>query len=243
MPPGTRSGAPILCYVTDRRSLPFPTSERENALLERIELAAAAGVDWIQIREKDLSGKACSALVSQAVERVRSASESRGGETPGSRRGPARILVNNRLDIAIAARASGAHFGENSLPPRAIGQIRRLLAAQAASAARNFSLGFSCHSLESARAAASSGASYVFFGPVFQTPSKAAFGRPQGLDRLAEVCAAICIPVIAIGGIHLQNAAACVQAGAAGIAAIRLFQDAPHLPATIAALRRSLHGI
>ncbi len=237
-----RLSAPVLCYVTDRHSLPVPPSQREDALLKRIELASAAGLDWIQIREKDLSAKACSALVSQAVERVQRASELQSGETPRSR-GPARILINDRLDIALAEGAAGAHFGENSLPPQAAGRIRHLLAAQPASTGRNFSLGFSCHSLGSAQAAASAGAGYVFFGPIFATPSKAAFGRPQGLERLAGICAAIPIPVIAIGGISLQNAAACVQAGAAGIAAIRLFQDAPDLPATVAALRISLERV
>ncbi len=239
MPSPIRLRAPILCYVTHRHGFPFPPAEREEALLQRIELASAAGIDWIQIREKDLSAKACSALVRRAVERVQRASELQSDETSDSRRA-ARILVNDRLDIALAAGAAGAHFGENSLPTQAVGRIRRLLAAQPASAARNFSIGFSCHSLESAQAANSAGADYVFFGPIFATPSKAAFGPPQGVERLAGVCAAIPLPVIAIGGISLQNAAACVQAGAAGIAAIRLFQDTPDLPATIAALRVSL---
>src|SRR5579885_1884886 len=129
MRPGTPSGAPILCYVTDRHSLPFSPSEREEAVLEKIESAAAAGVDWIQIREKDLCAKACSALVCQAVERVQRASGSQPGGTSDTRRGPARILVNDRLDIAIGEGASGVHFGENSFPPRALGQIRQLLAA------------------------------------------------------------------------------------------------------------------
>jgi thiamine-phosphate pyrophosphorylase len=100
------------------------------------------------------------------------------------------------------------------------------------SASGDFLFGVSCHSLEAAQVAESFGANYIFFGPVFATPSKAAFGAPQGLDRLAEVCRAVAIPVIAIGGITLQNAASCIHAGAAGLAAIRLFQEA-HLPATI----------
>jgi thiamine-phosphate pyrophosphorylase len=80
--------------------------------------------------------------------------------------------------------------------------------------------------LEAARAAERGGANYIFFGPVFATPSKAAFGPPQGVKRLREVCAAVEIPVLAIGGINLENARACIDAGAAGVAAIRLFQDA-----------------
>jgi len=89
----------------------------------------------------------------------------------------------------------------------------------------DFLIGVSCHSLGSARAAEKGGADYVFFGPVFETPSKAAFGAPQGIERLREVCAALRIPVLAIGGVNAENLRDCIQAGAAGIAAIRLFQN------------------
>ena len=95
-----------------------------------------------------------------------------------------------------------------------------------ASGRLDFMVGVSCHSLESARAAERGGADYIFFGPVFATPSKAAFGAPQGTERLGKVCASVEIPVLAIGGMNLENAGACIAAGAAGIAAIRLFQDA-----------------
>ena len=105
---------------------------------------------------------------------------------------------------------------------------------------RPFLVGCSCHSIASAKAAAGDGADYLFFGPVFATPSKAAFGEAQGPDRLAAVCRAVSIPVIAIGGVRTDNAAACVQAGAAGIAAIRLFQESENLPALIATLRRAV---
>jgi len=93
----------------------------------------------------------------------------------------------------------------------------------------DFLVGASCHSLERAVEAAAAGAGYILFGPVFATPSKAAFGPPQGLQKLGEVCRAVSIPVLAIGGITQENAAACIEAGAAGIAAIRLFQEAQDL--------------
>jgi thiamine-phosphate diphosphorylase len=89
----------------------------------------------------------------------------------------------------------------------------------------DFRIGVSCHSLDSARAAERGGADYIFFGPVFATPSKASFGSPQGIERLREVCAVVEIPVLAIGGVNAENVVACITAGAAGIAAIRLVQD------------------
>jgi thiamine-phosphate pyrophosphorylase len=103
----------------------------------------------------------------------------------------------------------------------------------------DFYIGVSCHSLEAAKSAERGGADYLFFGPVFDTPSKAAYGPPQGLNRLAEVCRSVSIPVLAIGGITLANCAACFSAGASGIAAIRLFQDASDLPDLVQALRKA----
>jgi thiamine-phosphate pyrophosphorylase len=91
--------------------------------------------------------------------------------------------------------------------------------------------------LTAAARAAGDGADYIFFGPIFPTPSKVKFGPPQGLERLAEVCGAIKIPVLAIGGITLENAASCLAVGASGIAAIRLFQDAPNISTLVASLR------
>jgi len=92
--------------------------------------------------------------------------------------------------------------------------------------------------MEAARTAASGGADYLFFGPVFATPSKEAYGLPQGLERLAEVCRSVPIPVLAIGGITVANASACLAAGSSGIAAIRLFQDAPDMLALVQSLRK-----
>ncbi len=104
-----------------------------------------------------------------------------------------------------------------------------------------FLVGASCHSVEGARSAAGHAVDYIFFGPVFATPSKAAFGPPQGLAKLAEVCRAVPIPVLAIGGITKENAAACFDAGAIGIAAIRLFQETPDLPGLLAELLAGIH--
>lgn len=197
-------------------------------LLEKIELAAAAGVDWIQLREKDLSGRLSSSLTRDAIRRVSTRASSAQSTT--------RILINGRLDVALAEKAGGVHLGEDSVH---VEDAKRLLGAYQAvqTLPASFLIGVSCHSLKAAQSAAAAGADYIFFGPVFATPSKAAFGAPQGLDRLAEVCASLSIPILAIGGITLENARSCFSAGASGIAAIRLFEDSAD-PASIV---RTLH--
>lgn len=217
----------ILCYVTERSSLKVAGEENcAEALLQKMEAAAAAGVDWIQFREKDLSGKECAALTREALRRVAQASSNMSCAP--------RVLVNDRLDVALAERVGGVHLGENSLP---VDDARRLIAA-AQPPLQNFLVGVSCHSLEAVQDAARAGADYVFFGPVFATPSKAVFGQPQGLPRLAKACHAVEIPVIAIGGITVENAAQCLASGAAGIAAIRLFQNAEALFLAVRELRQ-----
>ncbi len=219
------SRGPLLCYVTDRYSLAaFESRESQETLLSKIGAAAAAGVDWIQIREKDLLGKECGLLTRKALQQA--------AKLPGNT-APTRILVNDRLEVALSEHAGGVHLSENSLPLR---EAMRLANAQAQD--QDFLVGVSCHSLEAAKSAASGGADYLFFGPVFATPSKAGFGAPQGPERLAEVCRAVSIPVLAIGGITLANVSACLASGASGIAAIRLFQDAPDMFSLVQSLQK-----
>lgn len=195
-----------------------------SRLAAKIAELAAAGVDWIQIREKDLTGQQLSSLTRAALREVRTASVA-------GQQSATRILVNDRLDVALAENAAGVHLGESGLP---VAEAARFLKQRASQ--NPFLLGSSCHSMEGARSAAAGGADYIFFGPIFATPSKAQFGQPQGVERLAEVCRAVSIPVLAIGGINLDNARACLKAGAAGIAAIRLFQDAPDPSGLVASL-------
>ncbi|HEY4710625.1 MAG TPA: thiamine phosphate synthase [Candidatus Acidoferrales bacterium] len=194
---------PILCYVTDRKAL--GAADPVRSLLGKIRRAQTSGVDWVQLREQDMPARELLTLASAAV----------GGPAT-----EARVLVNDRLDVALAAGAAGVHLGRASVPAReAVRWLRKT------NPPAGFRIGVSCHRREEACEAEDAGASYVYFGPVFDTPSKRSYGPPLGTQRLAQVCGAVRIPVIAIGGVNEQNAAECVRAGAAGIAAIRMFQE------------------
>jgi thiamine-phosphate pyrophosphorylase len=139
---------------------------------------------------------------------TRAAAITRGSNT--------RLLVNDRFDIARAAAADGVHLTTRSLPTELV----------RSTCGEDFLIGVSSHSLDEALEARAEGADFVVFGPVFETPSKQLYGEPQGLEKLREVTSALRgFPVVAIGGIDLDNAAECFRAGASGIAAIRLFAD------------------
>ena len=229
MPWRSPSG-PLVCYVTDRRALPPPSLCSAPhplgwaaRLLETIARAAAAGVDAVQLREKDLSGKALLELAAAANARAQG-----------------KLIINDRLDVALAVRAAGVHLGGESVPVAEVTRRRSETSRTEAapSLPENFLVGRSCHSLGDAIEAEKAGADYVFFGPVFATPSKAQFGPPQGVAALVAVCHRVRIPVLAIGGITLDNARSCIAAGAAGIAAIRLFQESSNLPGVVSALQQ-----
>jgi thiamine-phosphate pyrophosphorylase len=208
---------PLLCYVTDGQTGPHSSRESLQALLQKIEIVAGAGVDWIQIREKDLPGRQLAELARKAMQRVPQ---------------DCRILLNDRVDVAIAVAAGGVHLGEKSI---SVADARRLIGAHGGLG--TFLAGASTHSLEAALANEKQGADYLVFGPVFETPSKAGYGPRQGLQQLEKVCRSISVPVLAIGGITQENAQQCLDHGAAGIAAIRMFQNAD-LRAWIRNLRR-----
>ncbi len=210
---------PILCYVTDRHALaPGVAGGPLDAVVERVRRAVTAGVDWVQIREKDLATGPLEQLARAGV------NTAYGSST--------RLLINDRLDVALAAGAGGVHLGGASPP---VADVKRWCAA--GGAPQDFQVGASCHSLAEAREAERGDPDYLFFGPVFATPSKADYGPPQGLGLLEQVCHSVRIPVLAIGGVTLENAAECLAAGAAGVAAIRLFQESPDLPSLVNRLR------
>ncbi len=214
-----QAAQPAVFYVTDREMLASGGSEN---IFQKIRNAAIANANFVQIREKHLlTGE----LLSLTREAVRIAKQEGGS---------ARVIVNGRLDVALVSGASGVHLGRESLAADSVMEW-----CLAGNAPPNFLVGISCHSLQEARAAEKARASYAFFGPIFDTPSKRPFGPPQGLERLEDVCRVVKIPVIAIGGVNERNAADCLKVGASGIAAVRLFQEAQDT----LALRAALCGI
>jgi thiamine-phosphate pyrophosphorylase len=170
----------------------------------------------VQVREKDLTSRELIVLVEEAV---------RATKEPGM--GGARVVVNDRVDVALAAGADGAHLAAHSMPAQV---VRRFVP-------RAFVIGVSCHSLDEAIAAESGGADYLVLGPVFETPSKLGYGPPLGLAKLRDVTSRIRIPVLALGGITVDRVRSCLEAGASGIAGIRLFQDCESIQERLRELR------
>lgn len=214
----------MVCCVTPGKA-ERAGSTGASRVLEIIQAAVACGADWVQIREKDLPARELLALADRAVAMAREAAVPRR---------KTRIIVNDRLDVALAAGADGVHLGGAS-----VGAAHVVRWCRAGNAPREFLVGVSCHGAREAREAEEAGASYIFFGPVFDTPDKRAFGAPRGVEELRVISKELQIPVIAIGGVNLANAAECLRAGASGIAAIRMFQDA----SDTAALRDSIEGL
>ena len=199
---------PIIYPITSGKTSPqtSPDDPQFSEILRLVRAAVDADVPLVQIREKSLHARVLYELVARAAEITR------GSKT--------RLLVNDRSDIARAAGADGVHLTTQSLPAEV---VRNIFGAE-------FLIGVSTHSLDEARAARVGGADFVVFGPVFETESKRAYGKPQGLDKLAEVARELGeFPVVAIGGITLDNVDECFQAGARGIAAIRLLNDTENL--------------
>ena len=199
---------PIIYPITSGATSPqtTPDDPHFSEILRLVRAAVDAEVPLFQIREKSLHARVLFELVARAVE-----------ITHGSK---TRLLVNDRSDIARAAGADGVHLTTQSLP---VEVVRTICGA-------GFVIGVSTHSLDEARAAQAAGADFVVFGPVFETESKRAYGEAQGLDKLRDVTRALGeFPVVAIGGITLQNAGECLRMGASGIAAIRLLNDAENL--------------
>jgi len=191
--PGALFPPRALMLVSDRRA------PGARALPGLARQAAAAAVDAVQVREKDLSARALLALVAEVVDATAGAA--------------LRVIVNGRPDVATLAGAHGVHLPAAGLPAH---DVRR--------AFPGLVVGVSAHSVDEVRGAEQAGAHYVVLGPVFATGAK---DRPLGLDVLAAASRAVHLPVIAIGGVDAANAGAVWEAGASGLAAIRAFLRQP----------------
>jgi thiamine-phosphate pyrophosphorylase len=196
-----------LYYITDRRQIPGAGQEQERRLLEKIAECAAAGVDLVQLREKDLGAHALEKLALKAMAAL-----------AGSR---TLLLINARTDVALACGAHGVHLPANDL---AASEVRAIFARAGVSEPV---IGVSTHSAAEVASAEAHGADFAVFAPIFE---KGGTASREGLEQLRRIChrteaAQPPMPVLALGGITLENARLCVEAGAAGIAGIRLFQQ------------------
>jgi thiamine-phosphate pyrophosphorylase len=203
--------SPVLYYITDRTQFAGEEQSRRRQLLAKIAEAARAAIDFIQLREKDLSPRDVEQLAREALATISENS-----------RGPTKLLINSRSDIALAIGADGVHLRSDDFPPSAARAIATTVLARDPKP-RSWTVGVSCHSEEDVSRAASDHADYVVFAPVFQKKGVPQ-AKPAGFDNLQRA-SQYRIPVFALGGVTMDNAASCLRAGAAGIAGIRLFQN------------------
>lgn len=201
---------PFTYLITSGEATPTTFSDQKPRILHLIKTAVDNGISFVQIREKLLTAKQNFELASAAV------SITAGSETL--------LMINGRADVAAAARADGVHLPESGLPVDVVKKAFPQLV-----------IGTSVHSLASATAARSNGADHVIFGNIFATPGK---GEPVGTGGLRAVCNAVSpLPVIAVGGIGINEIDDVLNAGAAGFAAIRFFADDANQKAALAKLR------
>jgi thiamine-phosphate pyrophosphorylase len=233
--------SPLLYYITSRAAFLGDERARRSRLLEKIEEAAGCGIDYIQLREKDMPIRELESLAREAARSIRDALR-----TPTKNGEPrTRLLINSRTDVALDVGADGVHLPAGDISPADVRKAWKDGASRgdasilrpppvAASDHADPLIAISCHSPEEVVEAAASGAQFAVFAPVFEKKDAAA-ATPAGLDAFRQACRAN-IPVFALGGVTLQNAKSCLDVGAAGIAGIRLFQEND-----IAAVVRELH--
>jgi thiamine-phosphate pyrophosphorylase len=209
----------LLYYISDRRQFPGPESERRRRLLAKFAEAARCGVDFIQLREKDLCARDLELLAAEALGTV-------------AAHGKSKLLINSRIDVALGVTAHGVHLTSKDI---SAADARRIWDAAWPGSGRPSQgcIGVSCHTVAEVKMAEAQGADFAVFAPVFQKAGEAGVG----LEALRQVCTGRSMPVLALGGVTLENAASCIAGGAAGIAAIRLFQE-NDIAAVVASLRR-----
>jgi thiamine-phosphate pyrophosphorylase len=210
---------PVFCYITDRLAFAGDESARRRRLLGKIAEAASCGVDYIQLREKDLPVRELESLAREAVRTVRETARLKNE----NRESTTALLINSRTDVALTSGADGVHLRSDDLSPLEVRAIWCCQASAGAAAHPVSIISVSCHSRTEVEQAAEASADFAVFAPVFEKKDSSA-SRPAGLELLREACGSN-IPVLALGGVTLDRAQACLDAGAAGIAAIRLFQD------------------
>jgi thiamine-phosphate pyrophosphorylase len=233
--------SPLLYYITSRAAFPGDEQARCSRLLEKIEEAAGCGIDYIQLREKDLPIRELESLAREAVRIIRNTPKKTRTENRELR---TRLLINSRTDVALAVGSDGVHLPAGDISPTDVRKAwkdgasqgdARILRSQFATSNRVDPLiAVSCHSPEEVIRAAASRATFAVFAPVFEK-KEAPGTMPAGLNALRQACRAN-IPVFALGGVTLLNAKSCLDAGAAGIAGIRLFQEND-----VATIVRELH--
>jgi thiamine-phosphate pyrophosphorylase len=221
----------LLYYITDRSQFRGNEVARRDALLAKIAEAVRAGVDYIQLREKDLSGRQMETLAREVVALIHGNVHENVRENLTA----TRVLINSRTDVALAAGADAVHLRADDIAPhevrsvfdRVVTGLRPVQAGQSPATTQNvqgqFLVAASCHTVADVFDAESEKVDFAVFAPVFGK-SSAPGTQPSGLAALQEACHAK-IPVLALGGVNLGNAASCLNAGAAGIAGIRLFQE------------------
>ncbi len=224
-------------YITDRTQFAGSETERRSRLLRTVRQAAAAGVDYIQLREKDLPVRDLELLAREALRLVR-------GE------GPTRLLINHRTDVALAAGAEGVHLTADDI---AAGDARALAAGHHPD--REFLVAVSCHSAEQVRLAEAHGADFAVLAPIFEkigAGNMRSIREGIGLEELRRAARQDSttdarveaggvrrgIPVFALGGVNRERALLCAAAGAAGIAGIRIFQQCSDLPELVRSLQQ-----
>jgi thiamine-phosphate pyrophosphorylase len=201
-----------LLLITDRKTC------KNKSLEKAVKKACLAGLKAVQLREKDLPA----ADILKLAKKIRNL----------TRKQHTKLIINDRLDIALLSNADGIHSPENGVQPSHIKTFTKKIF-----------IGKSTHSLKSAKQAEENGYDYIIFGPVFRTKSKVKFGKPKGIGTLRKVCEAVNIPVFAIGGITAARAKRCLDAGAHGAAVISAVLKSDNIKKTMHEFKRALGGL
>ena len=225
----------LLYYITDRHPFAGSESEKQAQLLARIAEAARLGVDFIQLRERDLAARELEQLAQKVLLTI-----GKRSTTSTS----AKLLINSRLDVALAVGADGVHLRADDISASEARTVAAKASAKSIASAK-FYISVSCHTPAEVRLAEAHGADLALFAPVFEKTGGQF--EPHGIRSLRAVCrdsraARPPIPILALGGVDIDNAASCLKAGAAGLAGIRIFQKGD-LAGTVEKLRALEKGI